>query len=84
MRFPPGDEWRAGVLRHGHLRAGRAGWVSPSAEALANGAAAITPGAMDWLGLLLICFVLPGVLCWAFGLLFRKAGWINEGDLTLS
>lgn len=60
------------------------GWVSPSAEALANGAAAITPGAMDWLGLLLICFVLPGVLCWAFGLLFRKAGWINEGDLTLS
>jgi len=59
------------------------GWLSPSEQALANGAAAITPGAMDWLGLVLICFVLPGVLCWGFGLLFRRIGWIKDGDLTL-
>ena len=40
-------------------------------------------GAMDWLGLVLICFVLPAVLTWAFGLFFRKIGWIREGDLKL-
>ena len=59
------------------------GWISPSERALANGAAAITPGAMDWIGLILISFVLPAVLCWAFGLFFRKIGWIREGDLKL-
>lgn len=59
------------------------GWLSPGEEAIAKGAAAIVPGAMDWLGLVLISFVLPAVLCWAFGLFFRKIGWIKEGDLTL-
>ena len=59
------------------------GWVSPSEEALAKGAAAITPGVMEWLGLFLISFVLPAVLCWGFGLFFRKIGWIKEGDLKL-
>lgn len=59
------------------------GWISPSEEAIARGAAAIVPGAIDWLGLVLISFVLPAVLCWAFGLLLRKIGWIKEGDLTL-
>lgn len=60
------------------------GWISPSEEAIARGAAVITPGAMEWVGLILISFVLPAVLCWAFGLFFRKIGWIKEGDLTLS
>ena len=59
------------------------GWLSPSERALANGAAAVAPGAMDWLGLILISFVLPAVLCWAFGLLFRRIGWIKPGALTL-
>jgi len=59
------------------------GWLSPSEQALANGAAAITPGAMDWLGLILISFVLPAVLCWGFGQIFRRIGWIKDGDLTL-
>lgn len=39
--------------------------------------------AMDWIGLLLICFVLPAVLCWLGGLLLRRIGWIKEGDLKL-
>ena len=60
------------------------GWVSPSEQAIANGALAMAPTAFDWAGLLLISFVLPAVLCWAFGLFFRKIGWIKEGDLTLS
>ena len=59
------------------------GWVAPSEEAIAKGAAAIAPGAMEWVGLILISFVLPAVLCWLFGLFFRKIGWIREGDLKL-
>ncbi len=59
------------------------GWLSPSEKALANGAAAITPGAFEWIGLILISFVLPAALCWAFGILFRRIGWIREGDLKL-
>ena len=38
---------------------------------------------MDWLGLILICFILPGVICWLLGRLCRKIGWIKEGDLKL-
>ena len=57
------------------------GWVAPSERAIANGAAAIVPGAVDWLGLVLISFILPAVLCLAFGKFFRKIGWIREGDL---
>ena len=59
------------------------GWTSPSAAAIENGAVAISPTAMDWIGLLLICIVLPAVLCWLFGLFFRKIGWIRENDLKL-
>lgn len=55
------------------------GWAN---EVAAGTRAAIT--GMDWLGLALICVVLPAVLCWAFGLLLRKKGWIKEGDLTLA
>ena len=60
------------------------GWLAPSERAMSNGAAAITPGVMEWLGLILISFVLPAVLCWAFGRFFQKIGWIREGDLTLA
>jgi len=54
------------------------GWLNDIA---AGTKAAIT--GYDWLGLILICFILPGVLCWAIGLLCRKIGWIKEGDLKL-
>ena len=59
------------------------GWLSPSEDALAKGAAAITPTGFDWLGMLLICFVLPALLSWVFCEVCRKLGWIKEGDLTL-
>ncbi len=55
-----------------------AGWVADVASGVKE---AIT--AMDWLAMLLICFVLPGILCWAFGLILRRIGWIKPGDLTL-
>ncbi len=54
------------------------GWVS---DVAAGTKSQIT--AFDWLGMLLVCFILPGVLTWLFGLLFRKAGWIKENDLKL-
>ena len=41
-------------------------------------------GANMWWGILLICFVLPAVLTWLFGQLFRKLNWIKDGDLLLS
>ena len=59
------------------------GWLAPTEDAIAKGAAAIVPGAMDWIGLVLICIVLPAVLTWVLGLFFRKIGWIKEGDLKL-
>ena len=60
------------------------GWVSPSKEAIKNGAMAIAPTWFDWLGLALICIVLPAILCWAGGWLLRRIGWIKENDLLLN
>ena len=59
------------------------GWLAPSEEALAKGAAAMVPGVMDWAGLVLICFVLPAVLSWGFCEVLRRVGWIRSEDLVL-
>ena len=54
------------------------GWIND----IANGSkAAIT--SFDWIGLVLICFILPGVLSWLFCLIMRKMGLIKENDLKL-
>ena len=42
-----------------------------------------TVGAMDWIGLVLVCILLPAVLTLLFSLLFRKVGWIKDGDMRL-
>ena len=55
------------------------GWVDDVAAGLKT---AIT--AMDWIGLVLICFVLPAIICWLLGIALRKLGWIKEGDLKLN
>ncbi len=54
------------------------GWI---ADIDAGTKSAVT--AMDWAGLVLVSFILPGLLCFLFGKLFRRIGWIKEGDLTL-
>ena len=59
------------------------GWLNPSEKALEMGLTAITPGAMDWVGMVLICFVLPAALSWIFCEILRKMDWIKEGDLKL-
>lgn len=60
------------------------GWISPSEEALLRGAEAVTPGGFDWLGMLLVCFILPAALSYVFCMACRKLGWIREGDMKLS
>lgn len=37
----------------------------------------------DWLGLTLICFVLPAIISLIIAKLLRKINWIREGDLKL-
>ncbi|MBR3569443.1 MAG: PTS sugar transporter subunit IIC [Oscillibacter sp.] len=59
------------------------GWLAPSEEAIAKGAAAMPPSAFDWLGLFLICFVLPAILAPLICGACKRAGWIRGGDLTL-
>ena len=59
------------------------GWLSPVEKALEQGAVAVLPGAGDWLGLALICFVLPAILSWVICQACRRIGWIKPGDLTL-
>ena len=54
------------------------GWVNDVASGTKAG---ITT--MDWLGMVLICFVLPAVLSWFFCEILRKWGWIRENDLKL-
>ena len=40
-------------------------------------------GAMDWIGLALICFILPAILSLLFSEILYKIKWIKDGDLTL-
>ena len=60
------------------------GWLAPSEDALAKGAAAIAPTGFDWLGLLLVAIVLPAVICPLLGEVCRRLGWVKDGDLTLA
>ncbi len=54
------------------------GWIND----IANGTkAAIT--ASDWIGMLLICFVLPAVLSVVFCEIMKKRGWIKSEDMVL-
>ena len=54
------------------------GWVNDIAE---GSKAAIT--AFDWVGLILISFVLPAVLSLVIHAGVKKLGWVKEGDLKL-
>ena len=43
----------------------------------------VTVTGLDWVGLILLCFVLPLLMNWGIGKLMRKAGLIQEGDLKI-
>ena len=42
-----------------------------------------TVGVLDWVGIALICFLLPAVISWVLCLLLRRIGWVKENDLKL-
>ncbi|MCD7726246.1 MAG: PTS sugar transporter subunit IIC [Clostridiales bacterium] len=54
------------------------GWISDIASGAKD---AVT--AFDWIGLILISFILPAVISLLAGNLLRKIGWIRENDLKL-
>ena len=54
------------------------GWVND----VSSGAKDAITGT-DWLGLVLICFVLPAVFSLLIHALVRRAGWVKDGDLKL-
>lgn len=55
------------------------GWVNDVAGGVKE---AIT--AFDWIGLILIAFILPALLSWIFNFILRKMGWVKDGDMKLS
>lgn len=40
-------------------------------------------GAFQWIGMLMICFVLPVAITWIIGKIFRARGIIKKGDLKI-
>lgn len=54
------------------------GWIDNINQGVKS---AVTP--MDWIGLIVISFVLPAVLTWLFAIPLRKLNWIKENDLKL-
>ena len=54
------------------------GWLN---DITAGAKSAIT--AFDWVGLILISFVLPAVFALVFDFVVRKLGWVKDGDMKL-
>lgn len=65
------------------------GWFGPSEAAIAAEGGAlgvdlnVAIGAMDWLGLIIICVVIPAAVALLVSELMRKKGWIDFGDYKL-
>ena len=54
------------------------GWINDIEAGLKEG---IT--AFDWIGLLLVCIVIPALVAWVVNKVLRKASWIKDGDMKL-
>ena len=55
------------------------GWLNDIAQGTK---AAIT--ASDWIGLIMISFILPAILCPLINTALNRIGWVKAGDLALS
>ena len=64
---------------------GTCGFLGPISMVLGwfSGEYPASVGVFDWIGLILICFILPAVISLLVCILLRKIGWIREGDLKL-
>ena len=58
---------------------GTCGLVGPLGVVSAMGG-----GTNMWLGILLVCFVLPAALSYIFNLVLKKIGWVKSGDMKLA
>ena len=56
-------------------------WTGWAADVASGAKSAVT--VMDWIGLALVCIVLPAILTPLLALPLRKLGWIKDGDLKL-
>lgn len=54
------------------------GWINDITEGVKT---SIT--AFDWIGLILICFILPAIITYILSEIFRKINWIKNDDLKL-
>ena len=43
----------------------------------------IVPGVREWLGMGLVCLVIPAVIAWLVAVALRRAGVIEQGDMSL-
>lgn len=60
------------------------GWFAPSEIAVERGASVTTPDALSWIGMILVCIVLPAVISPLINMLLKKLGWVKDGDMKLS
>ena len=60
------------------------GWFTPSDIALERGASITNPDAMAWIGMVLICIVLPAIITPLINAGVKKLGWVKDGDMKLS
>ena len=54
------------------------GWIN---DIEAGAKTAVT--ALDWIGLLMVCIILPALICPVFNWVLRKIGWVKDGDMRL-
>jgi uncharacterized membrane protein len=59
------------------------GWFTPSEAAVKMNEAAMFPGAVDWIGLLMVAIVIPVVISLLVSEIMRKKGSIKDGDLKI-
>jgi len=55
------------------------GWTNDIAAGVK---ASIT--AMDWIGLIVVSFIVPAIVSWLVSLLLRKINWIKKDDMKLT
>ena len=56
-------------------------WTGWAADVASGAKSAVT--AMDWIGLIMISFVLPAIIAFIINECLRKAGWVKDGDMKL-
>ena len=54
------------------------GWINDTTSGVKAGISAF-----DWIGLLLICIILPAIIAWITNKVLRKINWIKDGDMKL-